>query len=289
MSFLMDQLRASVLPEQIEAERKATNKHTAEIVPINPRAVIGGNNPPGCVDTARGVYATLAAFLKETPVIQTPDEAKHGANLIEQARATLGEMDDERKAFVKPLNDEVKNINDQYRKPRESVEAIVDELKHRLTVFAQAEEAKRKAEAEAARNRATEDAARIAAEKAEQLAREAEAREREAKEDADLGVFGMNTATAIIEADRAFDQFKRADREASRFERETTVRLNGGFGRAVSMRLKETLVIDDLAAAIEAMGLNGKIVDAILSSARLYRKANGKLPAGISAITERTF
>ena len=55
------------------------------VVALNPRAVIGSKNPPGCIDTARGVYTTLANFLKETPVIQSHDEAKKGANLTEQA------------------------------------------------------------------------------------------------------------------------------------------------------------------------------------------------------------
>jgi hypothetical protein len=276
MTFLMDQLRASLVLEQV-------NKHSTEIVPVNPRAVIGSNQPPGspgCIDTARGVYANLAAFLKDTPVIQTPDEAKRGANLIEQARATLGEMDDERKGLVAPLNDEVKAINAQYRKPRESVEAIVDEIRHRLTVFAQAEEGKRLAIAEATR---------LAAVEAERIAREAERIEADAKACADVGECDVNVAAAIVNADRAFDTFKRTGREAARAERETTVRLNGGFGRAVSMRSKETLVLDDAHAAIAAMGLSDGIKDAILSSARAYRKLNGRLPAGVSAERERQF
>lgn len=250
------------------------------VVALNPRAVAGHNQPPTCIDTARGVWDTLNAYLKATPVIQSHDEAKKGANLVEQARASLGEMEDERKAFTKPLNDEVKAINDQYRSPVESVKAIMDELKRRLTAFAQAEEAERRRVAEVAR---------IAAEKAERIAREAEAREREAKEDTDLGVVGVNAAAAIIAADRAFDGFKRADREATRAERETTVRLNGGFGRAVSMRSKETLTVVDAIAAITAMGLTEAISEAILTSARAYRKLRGALPSGVSAVTERQF
>lgn len=269
----MDQLRASVVLEDAK-------KHSAEIVPINPRAVIGSNNPPGCVDTARGVYQTLATFLKETPVIQTPDEAKKAANLVEQARATLGEMEDERKSLVKPLNDEVDTINGRYRTPRDSVKSIMDELKRRLTAFAAAEEAERQRKAEAAR---------LAAIEAERIAREAEEIERAAKEEADCGVLDVNVAAAITQADRAFDGFKRADREASRFEREKTVRLNGGFGRAISMRSKETLTVTDPHAAISAMGITEAIAEAILTSARAYRKLNGSLPAGISAATERQF
>jgi hypothetical protein len=57
-----------------------------EIAVPNPRAVIGNNNPPNTIDTARGVYAALAAFLKETPVITSHDEAKQAANFIEHRR-----------------------------------------------------------------------------------------------------------------------------------------------------------------------------------------------------------
>jgi hypothetical protein len=55
------------------------------------------------------------------------------------------------------------------------------------------------------------------------------------------------------------------------------------------MRRTETLVLDDAAAAIAAIGVTDKIKDAILSSARDYRKLHGSLPAGVSAVTERQF
>lgn len=268
---LLEQLRASLAYEQA----KNTN-----VVAINPRAVIGNNNPPGCIDTARGVYLTLARFLKEVPVIQSHDQAKKGANLIEQARATLGEMEDERKAFVKPINDAVKEINDRYRMPVESVKSIMDELKRRLTAFAQEEEAERLRRAEVARSAAAE---------AERIAREAERIESDAKARADVGECDLNIAVAINHADKSFATFKRADREAARAEKETTVRLNGGFGRAVSMRSKETLTIVDAMAAIAVIGITEAIHDAILTSARAYRKLHGALPAGVNGVTERHF
>lgn len=246
----------------------------------NPRAVIGGNGPPTCVSTARGVYATLAAFLKNVPVIQSAVDAKTGANLLEQGRATLGEMEGERRAIVDPLNAEVSIINDRYRAPREAVQSIMDELKRRLTTFAAAEEAERARKAEAARE---------AAQEAERIAREAERIEADAKARADVGECDLNVAAVIAQADRTFATFKRADRNAARAEKETTVRLNGGFGRAVTMRKSETLVLDDATAAIAAMGVSDGIRDAILSAARSYRKLNGRLPAGVSAETERKF
>lgn len=261
------------------------NIHTA-LVANNPRAVIGGNNPPVSLDpatpigTARGVYVNLMRFLKETPVIASANEAKTGANLIEQARATLGEMEDTRKALVKPFNEEVSAINEQYRLPRESIKSVMDEIKHRLTIFAAAEEAKRLHEAEEKR---------LAAEEAARQVREAERIEMAAFAEADAGVCDINVATAITQADRAFEIFKRADRAAARAEKAIPVRLAGGFGRAVSMRRSETLILDDATAALAAIGLTEAITEAILTAARAYRKLNGKLPAGVSAVTERAF
>lgn len=254
----------------------------------NPRAVIGGNMPPipidvdapTLIDRARSFYAILSAFLKETPVVQSHAEAKLAANYIEQSRATLGELEDARKARVTPLNDEVKAINDEYRGPREALQALMDEIKRRATAFAQVEEARRAAIAEAAR---------IEREEAEQRARDAEAVEADAKASADVGELGVNVAAAITQADKAFATFQRADRTAARAEREIPVRIAGGMGRAVSMRKHETLILNDACAAINAMGLSEGIKDAILSAARAYRKLHGSLPAGVSAEQERKF
>lgn len=277
------------------------NIHTALSTDFNPREVIGGNYPPieidgesealpaiapaavpanAAIDTARAVYRSLSAYLKDNPVIQSHDEAKGAANLIEQGRRTLGEMEDERTSLVKPLNERVKEINDDYRGPRGFVEKVIDEIKRRLTAFAAAEEARRQAAAEEAR--------RVAAE-AERIAREAEAREREAKELANVGECDVDVASAIVEADKAFAQFKRTERTADRIESQIPVRLAGGFGRAVSMRKSETLLVEDAHAALAAMGLTDGIRDAILSSARAYRKLRGQLPAGVAAETERKF
>lgn len=236
--------------------------------------------PATPIDTARGVYRNLDAFLQANPVILTDDEAKKAANHIEQARRTIAEMEDARKAQTKPLNDEVDAINEKYRQPREFIKKVMDEVKRRLTAFATAAEEKRQHEAEQKR---------LAAEEAERIARQAEEIERELKAEADAGVCDVNVAGAIAQADKAFDAFKRADREAARADKQTTVRLAGGFGRAVSMRKTETLNLDDAGSAILAMGVTDTIRDAILSSARAYRKLNGKLPAGVSAVTERAF
>lgn len=264
------------------------NIHTAfaDARAINPRAVIGDNLPPPnpdaptLIDRARAFYLILSGFLKETPVVQSHDEARRAANYIEQSRATLGELEDARKARVNPLNEEVKAINDEYRAPRESLQALMDEVKRRATAFAQAEEDRRAA--------AAIDAARVAAQAA-QAAHAAEAIEANAKASADVGECGVNIAAVITQADRAFAAFKRADRTAARAAREVPVRLAGGMGRAVSMRARETLHLADASAAILAIGTTEKIAEAILSSARDYRRLHGVLPAGVTASSERQF
>lgn len=238
---------------------------------------IGHNRPPGPIDGARSIYTTLAAFLKDTPVISSEGDAKKGANLIEQVRRTLAEMEDERKAKVRPLNDEVAEINDTYRKPRESLDRLLGELKSRLTAFARAEEDRREREA-AEKRRIAEEAAALAAEAARI--------EQEAKDNASVGEV-VDIGRTIDETDEFFSEAKKTERAASRAEREVPVRLSTGFGRAMSMRTKETLIVDHAATAIEAMGLTDGIRDAILSCARAYRKLNKTLPPGISATTER--
>ena len=103
-----------------------------------------------------------------------------------------------------------------------------------------------------------------------------------------MGEVGAGLGAASLDADDAIAAAKRAEREAAVAERDAaTVRVGGGWGRVASLRTKETLVVSDAAKAIKAIGMTDKIRDAILSSARDYRKLKGKLPAGIDATTER--
>jgi hypothetical protein len=231
------------------------------------------------IDSARMAYTNTAAFLRETPVIENHVQAKTAANFFEQARKTIQDLEAERRRNVDPLNEEVKRINDCYRTPRSTLENIRDEVGRRMKVFADAEEAKRAAEAEAAVR---------AAQEAERIAREAEDREREARDDADNGAV-VDVVRASAEADIAFTSFQQKAREAVRADKAVNVRLDGGFDRAVSMRKNETLVLDDAFAALKAMGVNDKVREAILSAARAYRKLNGSLPEGVRAETERKF
>ncbi|HLK83133.1 MAG TPA: hypothetical protein VKT99_16790 [Xanthobacteraceae bacterium] len=250
----------------------------------NPRAAIGHNQPPGAIELAKPTIEELSRFLADHPVVSNEAEAREAKAILDRAVLALKGVEDERKAKVAPLNAELTAINGDYHRWHNANgkpgtwDTLLKELRIRLTRFAQAEEARRRAAAEAARK---------AAEEAERKAREAEAREREAAADAAQGVCDVDIAAAAQEADEAFAQFQRAGRAAARAERDAKVRIGGGFGKAATLRTAETLVIADVHAAIEDIGLTQDIADAVLKGARAYRRENGELPAGISATYEK--
>lgn len=248
-------------------------------------APTGHNNPPGVIDAARDTMAALSDWMKDRPVIETPEDAAGAKLMLDRAKACAGDLEAERVKLVTPLNDQLMEINGTY-KPIHNTDAkkpgmldrVVIELKARLSVFIKAEEAKRAAEAERLR---------LEAEQAEKLAREAEAKEREAIENAKAGELGVDVTQVVVEADSRFSEFKKADRAASRAEKAADVKIGGGWGRAASLRTKETLILDDPFEAISAMGVSEKLEEAILSAARDYRVKHEKLPSGVSSKTER--
>jgi hypothetical protein len=250
----------------------------------NPREHIGANKPPDALALARPTIEELGRFLKDFPVVANDTEAREAKVILDRTVLALKGVEDERKAKVAPLNAELIAINGEYHRWHSANgkpgtwDTLLKELRIRLTAFAQAEETKRQAAAEAARAVAAE---------AERKAREAEEREREAAAEAAAGVCDVDIAAATEHANEAFAQFKKADRIAQRTERDTTVRIGGGFGRVSTLRTAEILIITDWRAAIEDIGLTQDIADAILKGARAYRKENGELPNGISRETER--
>lgn len=249
--------------------------------PLSPadHASIGHNNPPGPVEHARDATRELSGFLTEHPVIQDHAAAKLGGGYVERTRIALKSMEDERVELVAPHNQALDAINTPRRLVRDPLERILKELRKRLTAFAQAEEDKRAAAAEEARR---------TAEAAEKAAREAEAREQEAIANAAQGEM-TTVGEAIAEADAAFDEFQRADRTAARAERSVPVRIGSVMGgRTLSMRTTEVLVVEDAVKAITALGVTDKIRDAILSSARDFRKAFDELPAGVASTYDRS-
>lgn len=249
------------------------------------QAEIGHNKPPETIEAAQDTMTALSAWMAEHPVIEIEDDAREAKKLLDRAKGCAGEIENDRDRLVRPLNEQIDTINGKYKavhnkdpKKPGTLDRIVLELKARLGIFIKAEEVKRAAEAERLR---------LAAEEAARIAREAEASEREAIANANAGELGVDVTQVVVEADSRFADFQKADREAQRAERNEHVKIGGGWGNAVSLRTKETLVLISYSRAITAIGPNDKIQEAILSAARDYRKLYGKLPDGVTAETTR--
>ena len=248
----------------------------------NPRAVIGGNNPPLQIDHAKEAMAELSKFTEDTPVIQTHDDAKMAGAFIERTRVALKTMEDERIALVSPLNVKLEAINRPYRTVRQPLERLYDLVRGRLTSYTRAEEQKRAAEAK----RLREEAERLA-----ELAREAEAHEQDVIACADVGECA-DVGGAIAATDAAIGAEAKAERAAAIAEKNTPVRIHSVMGnRAISMRNKRVLVIANVAAACEAlrtMGLTDNVRAALIKDAKAFEDAVGELPDGITETIERS-
>jgi hypothetical protein len=245
----------------------------------NPRAVIGTNNPPSAIDFAKESTTALSDWMKDRPVIETDDDARAAKLLVDRAKSSLESMETERDGLVRPLNEQVKSINDRYRTPRALLEKVRNSLVDRLTAYAKRVEQERLRKAEEARR---------AAEAAAQAALEAERRAQEAHDDAAQGVCDVDLGQVAQEAERACSDLGRASRELARAERNTKVRVGGGFGRVMTLRDKEILTVTDWKAAIKEIGLTDRIAEAILTEARTFRNSMGDLPSGISQTFERS-
>ena len=253
----------------------------------NPRAVVGGNNPPGTIGRAKEAFDELAAWLKEHPVIESAEDAKAGAAYVERSRIALQEARDERDGKTRPHLDALETIRSAYDLVRDKtktneggpLQRAFTALKKRLTDYANAVEAARIAEAERLRKEAEEK---------EAAARAAEAAEQEAIADSELGV-ETDVGGAIEQADAAFTDYRRADKNAAIAEKNVPVRFHSVMGgRTQSMRTTEKLVIEDAFAALTVLGVTPEIEEAILKSSRAFRQEFGELPNGITATFTRS-
>lgn len=257
-------------------------------IPATDRIVTRSDNqPPGPLDQAKAIFTELAAWLRETPVVQDEQTAKAGSAWIERARIALDEARTERDGKTRPHLDALETIRGEYETVRDKtktneggpLQRALTALKKRMTDYANAVEAARAAEAAGLAKEADEKAA---------AARAAELAEKEAIADAEVGV-ETDIGAAIEQADEAFADFQRADRASERAIRGIPLRFGSVTGgRAQTMRTVETLSVTDWKAAIDEMGVTESIRDAIISSARNYRREFGDLPAGIAANKGRT-
>lgn len=265
--------------------RAVDSKTTARAPRGSSAAQPGHNNPPSPIDLAKVTIDAMSEWMKDNPVIETGEQAKEAKLLCDRAKVSLDEIEDERNKLVRPLNEQVDAINGKYKALHNSdkkrpgtYDRIFAELKARVAAFLVAEEDRRRKEAEEAAAKAAE---------AERVAREAEAKEKEALENAAAGELDVDVVAVTTEADEAFGEYERQSRFAARAERDTKVKLGGGFGRSASLRTVETLHLDSYNLALKAIGPHPKVEEAILSAAREYRKTHGRLPEGVSATTER--
>lgn len=234
---------------------------------------LGHNNPPSLIEFSAETATALSDWLKEYPIIETEEQVRDGKVLYDRASDCLKDMETERKTRGKPLQEQIDLINGEYRSPRTILEKIRQELSGRLNEWRRNEEEKRRREAEEARKRL---------EKAERLAREAEAREREAIEDAAAGA-ESDIASVTRDADAKFTAFQVAQREVARTDAATDVKITGGFRRALgaSRFEKKELVVTNPDKALAAMGWSERLLEALKSDARLFKREHGIYPDGI--------
>lgn len=240
---------------------------------------LGHNQPPDMATTVGEVANDLSNWMAQNPTIETEDKAREAKVLLDRASLGIKDLEDERTNKVRPLNEQVKSINDHYRGPRELLERVADELKTRMDHFLLEEEAKRIAAAEEARKLAAA---------AEQAARDAERIESERLLDArNHGELDVDVRSTVEEADRAFAAYQKAERQAQIAERETKVRIGGGYRRSISLRSSERLIVTDLVSAVQAMKDSARIIEAVTKSARSYKQVHGEYPPGIKVQIER--
>lgn len=237
----------------------------------------GSNFPPSNIEYSGELTAILGAWLKDHPIVDTEEVARSAKLLIDRGRLCLQDMEAERKTRVGVFQTQIRQIDDEYRAPKTILDKVLGLIKDRVNDWIKKEEAVRQKAAEEARQRART---------AEKAARAAEEAEQEAISDAKVGV-ESDIGSITSHADAAFAAFQRAEREAMRADNAVDVKIGGGFGRALSTRFKETLVVEDPLKAVSIMGWSERLIDALRTDAREYRKQHGQLPHGIVSHGER--
>lgn len=239
---------------------------------------LGHNRPPSQITFTNELTKILGAWLKDHPVVDGEEVARSGKLLLDRAKLCMKDIEDERKGRTGPLRLEIDLINDEYRTPKSILDSVRDELEERIRAWIKKEEEKRIQAAQEAQKRLNE---------AEKIARETAEREQEARSDAEVGV-EVDIEAVARDSDTANQALARAERFAARAEVDTNVRLGGGFARAITSKAihasEKTLVVTDPGQAVQEMGWSERILDAILSDARQYRRQFGRWPNGIEEI-----
>lgn len=239
---------------------------------MNDRLGLGGNAPPSAIELAQTAAKDLAAFLSENPALMDREAAKTAKLQRDRLYATIKELTEAEKAEAAPIKLQVEAIRARYLPVSAKLNTLKAELNDRIDAFLKREQAERVAEAEAKLR------------EAERLRLEAVAAEEklnQTKDEAKQGVFG-DIGAALDDAAKAVGDAAKAQRQAAVAIRDAaTVRLGGGFGRAVGLRVKKQLILTDWKAAIKSIGLTEALQDAILTAARVYHRDHGAWPRGV--------
>lgn len=206
----------------------------------NPRAVLGGNNPPEptpfeAMDThIADLMETAKGFLDGEP-IETAEMAAVVAKLIDEGRRAGKDADAFRKDEAKPFDDGKKAVQEKWKPIIARCDLVVDTAKKALVPY------QLKLEREQA------EAAAKAREEAERARQEALAAERAAHAAADL--------EAAERADELRKVADKADREANKAEKTApTVAVEGG--RGIGLRTYWIAEITDRREALKHYMLN---------------------------------
>lgn len=205
---------------------------------LNPRAVIGGNNPPPFdADLVAKFNAKTAEFLDvagqwlDKGDLKSEDDAQRLNDFIAGCRAQKRKIEDARKDAKKPWDDLGKMVQDAFLPLAKRPDTAISRVQPLLTKWMQAQEAKRREEV-----RKREEEARRQREEAERLAEQAASR---------------NDLVGEMEAQAAKDAAEKAAREAQRAASQT-VKVASATGGARSAGLR-TYVTAEIVNIHQAM------------------------------------
>lgn len=198
---------------------------------LNPRAVIGANNPPlSLFEKAQqetdAIYGEAKNWLDGAKV-DSPDLADGIGKLLNMLRATEKSVDWARTEEKRPFDEGAKEVQARYKPLLDRLKLASDGCKSSLAPWLTK----------------LEDEKRAAAEKARK-----EAEEKAAAAQAALRAADVANLEARAAAEELVKQAKKAESAANRAESDTA-KASGGAGRAVSLRTSYHAEVTDYTAA----------------------------------------
>ena len=234
-------------------------------------ARIGHNHPPAYdpdevarIEAEVNDFADAAGAWLDLKSVETEEAAGRLADFIAGCRKKLRAVDERRREMKKPHDDAAASVQAAFRPLTGRLDQAMKRVQPMLTRFLEAEDARRKAEAEE-RDRI----AREAAEEAERRAREAEAR---------------NDVAGLDEAEAARKDAEKAAKSNRSKARETTrVKSASGGGRGAHFRTVTEVEITNLRAALIYYSEHPDLADLIRTLAEREARS-AKFDAGKDSI-----